>query len=539
MVSTESSGRSIGSQSGPLISIGEAARILGCHIATIRRYAKSGVLPCYRVGRGKRRFMRADLAEFMGEKIEKEDISGGVLAYIRCSTGGQSIGGLKSGDDANDLVRQKIRVESYCLENYNIEPKIYSDVASALSYESRKSFKRLFTEILAHKHDGSILVVENRDRLCRFGNEVLQWICNAHNIKLVFTDKHEETEAQELAQDLLNIIHVFSSRSYGLRAAIRLTKKLSPPVVERIKELRNEGLSISAVIKSLHNEGLRTDQNEPITYRVAKRILNETLQLEGGRDNDSIERYYSENIVKSASNLRLAKSAVFDDYVQFCEREKLTPASAHKLGKLLNEKIQISGMIIPGGKTTACYCGVYLKSDPKKSVAVNAQPRQKKSEKNSGEAPQKQDSFTLFYESKLARSGRNIQAQKLRNEYRQFCRANKLTQENLLSIPARLLKLANVVSERLGGGHCYYKFPAVQIRPQLALALRRKKLTQSKARSARRDLDTKRKRRGSITVRPAGRTQNLSTSSRGGRVRCEASLRRSGRVAPCRSIRSR
>jgi excisionase family DNA binding protein len=469
MATADSISTSIGSQTGPLISIGEAARILGCHIDTVRRYAKSGVLPCYRMGRGKRRFMRSDLAEFMGEKTKKENISCGILAYIRTSTGGQAIG-FSKGDDQNDLARQKARIQEYCQENYGAESKIFSDVGSGLSYETRKAFKRLFIEILSHKHDGSILIVENKDRLCRFGNEVLSWICNAHSIKLVFTDKHEETEAQELAQDLLNIIHVFSSRSYGLRAAIRLTKKLSPPVVERIKQLRNEGLSISAITKALHNEGLRTEKNEPITYKVAKRILGETLQLEATNDNSSIERYYAECIVKSASNLRLAKSAVFDDYVQFCKREKLTPASVHKVGKLLNEKIQISGMVLPGGKTTACYCGVYIKSNPKLSMAVQEQPRQK-TEKNS--APKiKSDSFTLFFESKLAGCGRSIQAQKLRNEYRAFCKFNKLPQENLLTIPARLLKLANIVSDRQGGGNCYYNFPAAQKCRELALALR-------------------------------------------------------------------
>jgi predicted site-specific integrase-resolvase len=65
-------------------------------------------------------------------------------------------------------------------------------------------------------HVGEI-VVAHRDRLCRFGFELIQTIANRHNCRIVVLEESNLSPQEELVRDLLSIVHVFSCRLYGLR----------------------------------------------------------------------------------------------------------------------------------------------------------------------------------------------------------------------------------------------------------------------------------------------------------------------------------
>lgn len=69
------------------------------------------------------------------------------------------------------------------------------------------------------------VVVAYKDRLCRFGFELLEQVANKHNTKLVVLNKIELSPEDELVKDLLAIIHVFSCRLYGLRKYSHKIKK--------------------------------------------------------------------------------------------------------------------------------------------------------------------------------------------------------------------------------------------------------------------------------------------------------------------------
>jgi putative resolvase len=95
--------------------------------------------------------------------------------------------------------------------------KIYKDIASGLNYK-RKGLTRL----LEHIQEGLVdkVVVAHRDRLARFGVELVEWIINRGGATLVFldqTDKNKRGSSEELAEDLLAVVHVFSCRLNGKR----------------------------------------------------------------------------------------------------------------------------------------------------------------------------------------------------------------------------------------------------------------------------------------------------------------------------------
>ena len=92
---------------------------------------------------------------------------------------------------------------------------LVTDVASGINWK-RKGLQTLLEQSMS----GSIseIVVAHRDRLCRFAFELLEWIFKKNGVKLlVLNGNNEQSEDQELADDVLSIIHIYSCRKNGKR----------------------------------------------------------------------------------------------------------------------------------------------------------------------------------------------------------------------------------------------------------------------------------------------------------------------------------
>jgi predicted site-specific integrase-resolvase len=99
----------------------------------------------------------------------------------------------------------------------------------------KKGLKRLLNEILS----GQVgrLVITHKDRLLRFGAELVFSICEAKQVEVVIVNKGEDTTFEEdLATDVLEIITVFSARLYGSRS--RKNKKLLDGVKQAVEDSR-------------------------------------------------------------------------------------------------------------------------------------------------------------------------------------------------------------------------------------------------------------------------------------------------------------
>lgn len=109
----------------------------------------------------------------------------------------------------DDLERQK----EVARENFP-EHKIIQDIGSGLNLK-RKGFLNMVDKIL----EGTIseVVVAHRDRLCRFAFDLLEWICKRSDCKLMVQDQIIKSENQELTEDLMAIVHVFSCKFNGKR----------------------------------------------------------------------------------------------------------------------------------------------------------------------------------------------------------------------------------------------------------------------------------------------------------------------------------
>jgi excisionase family DNA binding protein len=179
-----------------LISIGELAELKAVSVDTIRRWENEGKIKSVRTNGGHRRYR---LADFVEQKLGK------TLAYARVS----------SPDQKQDLDRQDAVLSSYCQSNgWNYE--VIRDLGSGMNYR-KKGLNKLLTAIL--DGDVSRLVVTHKDRLLRFGSELIFAVCEYHDIEVIILNKKEDaTFEEDLASDVLEIITVFSARLYGSRS---------------------------------------------------------------------------------------------------------------------------------------------------------------------------------------------------------------------------------------------------------------------------------------------------------------------------------
>ena len=92
--------------------------------------------------------------------------------------------------------------------------EIVRDVGGGLNWK-RKGLVALLERL--HQGDKLRIVVAHRDRLVRFGFEVIQWMAERNGGELVVLDNRDHSPQQELTQDILAILHTFSCRLPGLR----------------------------------------------------------------------------------------------------------------------------------------------------------------------------------------------------------------------------------------------------------------------------------------------------------------------------------
>lgn len=146
------------------------------------------------------------------------------LAYARVS----------SHDQKNDLQRQKEVLELFCAQHgWSFE--IIEDLGSGMNYR-KKGLITLLNRLLS----GTVerLVLTHKDRLLRFGAELIFSICEMNQTEVVIINQSQDsTFEEELAKDVLEIITVFSARLYGSRS--KKNQRLIDGMKQAVKDAEN------------------------------------------------------------------------------------------------------------------------------------------------------------------------------------------------------------------------------------------------------------------------------------------------------------
>ena len=183
----------------PKFTVSEAADFLGVSSDTMRRWEKEGKLEPERTKGGHRRY---DVANLLGLN-EKEGLT---VLYGRVSTHPQKA----------DLARQVAVLEAYAELRHWQNPTVIKDIGSGINYK-KKGLHKLLRLLI----EGKIrrLVVTNKDRLLRFGAELVFSICELQGVEVVIVNQSvDQAPETELVQDVLEVVTVFSAKLHSMRS---------------------------------------------------------------------------------------------------------------------------------------------------------------------------------------------------------------------------------------------------------------------------------------------------------------------------------
>ena len=203
-------------------SIGKFAKLINRNPQTLRNWDKTGKLkPDYvDESTGYRYYTEEQLVNFNGKQKPTEKL---VVGYCRVSSAKQKPA----------LDRQVENVKSYMIaKGYQFE--VITDIGSGINY-NKKGLNELIKLII----DGKVskVVILYKDRLVRFGFELIENICEYKGVALEVIDNTEKSEQEEMVEDLVQIITVFSCKLQGKRA--KKTKRMIKELVDDDKIIEN------------------------------------------------------------------------------------------------------------------------------------------------------------------------------------------------------------------------------------------------------------------------------------------------------------
>lgn len=186
-------------------SIGELSLVLGVAVSTLRRWDREGRLaPDGRTPGGHRRYRVDRVLSRLG--LGKPAAHRKTLAYARVS----------SHDQKPQLETQAQRLAQHCAARGYAHVEVLCDLGSGMNY-SKRGLQKLLRLVLAGEVGRLVLVT--KDRLLRFGAELLFSVCAFQGVDVEVLDAQPDiSREQQLTEDLIEILTVFSSRLYGTRS---------------------------------------------------------------------------------------------------------------------------------------------------------------------------------------------------------------------------------------------------------------------------------------------------------------------------------
>lgn len=184
-----------------LYSIGKFASEIGVSQQTLRNWHKSGTLVPDKVTLGGTRFYSNNqLLQYLG-KYKQPDKKNYIYARV------------SSNNQKDDLENQLDFLKTYANAKGIITEEL-KDIGSGLNY-NRKNWNKLLE--LVQKGQVEKIIIAHKDRFIRFGYDWFEKFCNLNGCNIIVVNNEKLSPQEELVQDLISIIHVFSCRIYGLR----------------------------------------------------------------------------------------------------------------------------------------------------------------------------------------------------------------------------------------------------------------------------------------------------------------------------------
>ncbi len=178
------------------------AELLGVSVKTLQCWDREGILKANRTPTDRRYYTYDQYLQF--KRIQTEDDIRDIVIYARVSTKNQK----------DDLKNQVEFLKQFCNAKGILVNQCIEDFGSGLNY-NRKKWNKLLEEVMENKI--KTVVISSKDRFIRFGYDWFEKFCEKFSAKIIMVNNETLSPKEELVQDMISILHVFSCKLYGLR----------------------------------------------------------------------------------------------------------------------------------------------------------------------------------------------------------------------------------------------------------------------------------------------------------------------------------
>lgn len=177
------------------------AKMINVSVKTLQRWDNEDTLKAYRNPKGRRYYTHEQYLSFTGVSSE---INTSIVIYTRVL-----------GDDQKDDLNNQVEfLKNYANSKGLIVDEIITDIGSGLNY-NRKKWNKLINDCINRKI--KTIIISNKDRFIRFGYEWFEQFLLNYGVNIIVVNNDKLSSNEELIQDLISIIHVFSCKIYGLK----------------------------------------------------------------------------------------------------------------------------------------------------------------------------------------------------------------------------------------------------------------------------------------------------------------------------------
>jgi len=180
----------------------EVLELLQITRPTLTKYVKEGWIRVNVLPNGRYDYVDEDVYKLFNKGVERK-----TYIYARVSTPKQK----------KDLENQIQLLKQFCFSNGYVISKVFSDIASGISFEKRKEFFKMLDDVLAGKVER--VVITYKDRLSRVGFELFNHLFKKYHCEIVVMSEvgNEKLDSQEIFEEIVSLLHCYSMKLYSKR----------------------------------------------------------------------------------------------------------------------------------------------------------------------------------------------------------------------------------------------------------------------------------------------------------------------------------
>ena len=189
----------------------EVLELLQITRPTLTKYVKEGLIEVTTLPNGRYDYSKESVYKIFNKGVKRK-----TYIYARVSTTKQK----------KDLENQIDMLKQFCFSNGYEVSKVYSDIASGISFEKRKDFFKMLDDIMSGKVER--VIISYKDRLSRVGYELFYYLFKKYNCEIIVMSEvgSKKLDSEEIFEEIISLLHCYSMRLYSKRKGQKIKEIL-------------------------------------------------------------------------------------------------------------------------------------------------------------------------------------------------------------------------------------------------------------------------------------------------------------------------